>query len=135
MLQLLLKYNQLVGFFRNIIKLTSVPWKLFYSSCWSCGRHCMKNSQSIWSLWSPLGQVHFDKCFCVETLSIPTSTSEKNSGDNMIICCWATCILFKFEVKLHVHVVQNGLYLRCVLCCGMYKIGLSCYWWINAKLR
>ena len=114
-------HNQVAGFVDTITKLTSVAWKLFSSTCWLYKGHCMKNSEPVWSRWSPLDHRHFDKCCGAETFATLIGISEKKFGFNTICYCSSNCILFSFLHKSSCFVEHQAVYLT------IYIILLSVY--------
>ena len=67
--QKLLPSNLYAGFVDTIIKLTSVTWKLFSFTWWFYRGHCMKNSETVWSRWSPGDQEVFQLVLVAETVA------------------------------------------------------------------
>ena len=121
--------NWYAGFIDIIIKLTSVAWKLFSSTCWVYRAHCMKNLELVWSPWSPADHNLFQLVLGAEKDASISKMLPKNFHDYTTCCWWFTSNLWQFYGDLVAiwYLVKPFLTnLSCCCCC----IALPKYvWW------
>ena len=71
-------------FVDSIIKLTSVTWRLFPSTCWAYRHHSMKNLEVVWSRWSPGDHNLFQLLLGSEKVATGSNTFHKNFQNHAI---------------------------------------------------